>query len=68
MRTGLMAFRSTSINDLPILGTERTYHWPLGHCPDTAADTSNTIQDVNALSRDAAEDATSDAGPYLHQA
>jgi nuclear transport factor 2 (NTF2) superfamily protein len=27
---GLMAFRYASINDLPILESDRKYHWPLG--------------------------------------
>ncbi len=31
---GLMAVRHASINDLPILETERKFHWPLGRRPD----------------------------------
>ena len=31
---GLMQRRVVSINDLPIKGTQRLYHWPLGHRPD----------------------------------
>ena len=31
---GLMAFRFASINDLPILESDRKYHWPLGRRPD----------------------------------
>src|SRR6266850_6295093 len=31
---GLMALRFASINDLPILESDRKYHWPLGHRPD----------------------------------
>ena len=31
---GLMAVRHASINDLPILETDRKYHWPLGRRPD----------------------------------
>jgi nuclear transport factor 2 (NTF2) superfamily protein len=30
----LMAVRHASINDLPILETDRKYHWPLGRRPD----------------------------------
>jgi uncharacterized protein len=29
-----MALRYASINDLPILASERKYHWPLGRRPD----------------------------------
>ncbi len=32
---GLMRRRFASINDLPILESERKYHWPLGRRPDT---------------------------------
>lgn len=32
---GLMAYRHASINDKPILESERLYHWPLGRRPDT---------------------------------
>jgi len=31
---GLMVRRHASINDLPIRGDERKYHWPLGRRPD----------------------------------
>lgn len=31
---GLMARRLASINDLPILLSDRKYHWPLGRRPD----------------------------------
>src|SRR5467141_1205557 len=31
---GLMALRFASINDLPILESDRKYHWPLGRRPD----------------------------------
>ncbi|MFA6209884.1 MAG: nuclear transport factor 2 family protein [Candidatus Obscuribacterales bacterium] len=31
---GRMAARHASINDLPILESERKYHWPLGRRPD----------------------------------
>ncbi|HEY6484612.1 MAG TPA: nuclear transport factor 2 family protein [Steroidobacteraceae bacterium] len=31
---GLMRVRIASINDLPIAGPERRYHWPLGRRPD----------------------------------
>jgi uncharacterized protein len=31
---GYMARRIASINDLPILESERRYHWPLGRRPD----------------------------------
>jgi nuclear transport factor 2 (NTF2) superfamily protein len=31
---GLMRLRFASINDLPILASERRYHWPLGRRPD----------------------------------
>ncbi|MDA8120755.1 MAG: nuclear transport factor 2 family protein [Gammaproteobacteria bacterium] len=31
---GLMTRRLASINDLPILVSERKYHWPLGRRPD----------------------------------
>jgi nuclear transport factor 2 (NTF2) superfamily protein len=31
---GLMASRFASINDLPILESDRKYHWPLGRRPD----------------------------------
>lgn len=31
---GLMRRRIASINDLPILESERKYHWPLGRRPD----------------------------------
>ena len=31
---GRMAVRHASINDLPILDSERKYHWPLGRRPD----------------------------------
>lgn len=31
---GLMRTRLASINDLPIAGAERKYHWPLGRRPD----------------------------------
>jgi len=31
---GLMRTRFASINDLPIMQTERKYHWPLGRRPD----------------------------------
>jgi uncharacterized protein len=31
---GLMAFRFASINDLPILESDRKYHWPLGRRPE----------------------------------
>ncbi len=31
---GLMASRFASINDIPILGSERKYHWVLGLRPD----------------------------------
>ncbi|MEG3089237.1 nuclear transport factor 2 family protein [Sphingomonas sp. PB4P5] len=31
---GLMARRIASINDLPITGSERKFHWPLGRRPD----------------------------------
>lgn len=32
--SGLMRRRIASINDLPILESERKYHWPLGRRPD----------------------------------
>lgn len=32
--TGLMARRIASINDRPIAGNERLFHWPLGRRPD----------------------------------
>ena len=32
---GLMRFRFASINDLPIKGSDRKYHWPLGRRPDS---------------------------------
>ena len=31
---GLMASRFASINDVPILGSERKYHWVFGRRPD----------------------------------
>jgi uncharacterized protein len=31
---GLMARRHASINDLPIAGKDRLFHWPLGRRPD----------------------------------
>jgi nuclear transport factor 2 (NTF2) superfamily protein len=31
---GLMQRRIASINDLPIAGTQRKFHWPLGRRPD----------------------------------
>ena len=31
---GLMALRFASINDLPILESDRKYHWPLGRRPE----------------------------------
>ena len=31
---GLMKHRIASINDLPIIETDRKYHWPLGRRPD----------------------------------
>ena len=31
---GLMAVRHASINDLPIIESDRKYHWPLGRRPD----------------------------------
>jgi nuclear transport factor 2 (NTF2) superfamily protein len=31
---GLMTSRFASINDLPILDSERRYHWPLGRRPE----------------------------------
>nr|WP_145551290.1 nuclear transport factor 2 family protein [Variovorax boronicumulans] len=31
---GLMARRFASINDMPILASERKFHWPLGRRPD----------------------------------
>ena len=31
---GLMAARFASINDLPIVESDRKYHWPLGRRPD----------------------------------
>ena len=31
---GLMASRFASINDLPILESDRKYHWPLGRRPE----------------------------------
>jgi nuclear transport factor 2 (NTF2) superfamily protein len=31
---GLMRLRFACINDLPIKGTDRKYHWPLGRRPD----------------------------------
>ena len=31
---GLMALRFASINDLPMLESNRKYHWPLGRRPD----------------------------------
>jgi nuclear transport factor 2 (NTF2) superfamily protein len=31
---GLMTSRFASINDLPILASDRKYHWPLGRRPD----------------------------------
>ena len=31
---GLMALRFASINELPILESDRKYHWPLGRRPD----------------------------------
>jgi len=35
---GLMATRFASINDLPILESDRKYHWPLGRRPKTTQD------------------------------
>jgi nuclear transport factor 2 (NTF2) superfamily protein len=32
--SGLMRRRHASINDLPITGAERLYHWPQGQRPD----------------------------------
>lgn len=32
--SGLMRVRHASINDVPILESERKYHWPLGRRPD----------------------------------
>lgn len=34
---GLMTVRFASINDLPILDSDRKYHWPLGRRPDDHA-------------------------------
>jgi uncharacterized protein len=31
---GLMQYRYASINDMPIRGSDRKYHWPLGRRPD----------------------------------
>ena len=31
---GLMSSRFASVNDLPILASDRKYHWPLGRRPD----------------------------------
>ena len=33
-KIGLLQFRFASINDIPIKGSERKYHWPLGRRPD----------------------------------
>lgn len=33
-RDGLMRLRFASINDAPIQGNDRKYHWPLGRRPD----------------------------------
>jgi len=33
--SGLMRRRLASINDLPIMESERKFHWPLGRRPDT---------------------------------
>jgi nuclear transport factor 2 (NTF2) superfamily protein len=38
---GLMARRMASINDHPILPSERRYHWPLGRRPDDHASLSD---------------------------
>jgi len=35
---GLMTVRHASINDLPIRGEDRKYHWPLGRRPDDHPD------------------------------
>ncbi len=32
--SGLMQYRYASINDMPIKGNERKFHWPLGRRPD----------------------------------
>jgi len=37
-RHGFMAFRHTSINDLPIAEAERKFHWPQGRRPDDHPD------------------------------
>jgi len=31
---GLMYARHASINELPIMDSDRKFHWPLGRCPD----------------------------------
>jgi hypothetical protein len=33
-----MRRRIASINDAPIVESERKYHWPLGRCPDEHPD------------------------------
>ena len=38
---GLMALRYASINDLPILESERKFFWPLGRRPDDHAGLSD---------------------------
>ncbi len=38
---GLMALRYASINDLPILASERKFFWPLGRRPDDHASLSD---------------------------
>ena len=38
---GLMRLRIASINDVPIKGSERKYHWPLGRRPDDHASLSD---------------------------
>ena len=38
---GLMRLRIASINDVPIRGSDRNYHWPLGRRPDDHASLSD---------------------------
>ena len=34
VETAIQTFRIASTNDVPILESERVYHWPLGRRPD----------------------------------
>jgi nuclear transport factor 2 (NTF2) superfamily protein len=49
---GHMASRFASINDIPILGSERKYHWVLGRRPDDHPGLSDSASNIAAPGRD----------------